>query len=292
MILCLVVLGACSLPRGAALQSEVTAASTNKNADFAVYAVTRESLPTFANWPKWHGYTSWVGRTRGPTSPVIASGDTLDLIIWDNSDNSLLLQPGAKVVDMQGISVGPDGSVFIPYLDKIYVKGLTPDAARKLIQTRLAVIVPSAQVQLNYNPGSSSTVSLVAGVGAPGDYPLPDRNFSILRLISLGGGVPPGMRNPQVKLVRGGKNYQTSLSLLYDDPKLDVILRGGDKVIIEEDDRFFQALGSTGREDIIHFTKQQITALEAMSIVGGINDSRADPKGILILREYASPCPL
>ena len=96
------------------------------------------------------------------------------------------------------------------------------------------------------------------------------------------------MRNPQVKLVRGGKNYQTSLSLLYDDPKLDVILRGGDKVIIEEDDRFFQALGSTGREDIIHFTKQQITALEAMSIVGGINDSRADPKGILILREYAS----
>ena len=288
LVLSLVALSACSLPRGAALQSEVTAAADDAEAPFAVYPVTRDTVSKFANWPHWYGYTTWVGSTRGPSSPVITSGDRLDLIIWDNSENSLLLAPGSKVVDMQGIQVSPEGTVFIPYLDKIYVKGLTPDAARKLIQTRLAVIIPSAQVQLNYDPGASSTVSLVAGVSAPGDYPLPDRNFSILRLISLGGGVPPGMRNPQVKLVRGGKTYRTSLSRLYEDPKFDVILRGGDKIIVEEDDRYFQALGSTGREELVYFTKDSINALEAVSIIGGINDARADPKGVLILREYQS----
>ena len=288
LVLSLIALSACSLPRGAALQSEVTAASDDKDAPFAVYPVTRETVAKFANWPHWYSYTSWAGATRGPASPVISAGDRLDLIIWDNSENSLLLTPGAKVVDMQGIQVAPDGSVFIPYLDKLYVKGKSPDSARELIQERLAEILPSAQVQLNYLPGSSSAVSLVGGVSAPGTYPLPDRNFTVLKLISQGGGVPPAMRNPQIKLVRDGKTYRSSINRLYDDPALDVVLRGGDKVIVEQDDRYFQALGSAGREELIYFSKDAINALEAVSIIGGINDARADPKGILILREYQS----
>jgi len=282
------VLTACSLPRGAALQSEVTKSSDLENAPFAVYAVSRDTIETFSSWPHSHSYSSWIGRTRGPASPVINSGDRLDLVIWDNSENSLLLTQGAKVVDMKGIQVDTDGAVFIPYLDKIYVKGKSPDGARALIQDRLAEILPSAQVQLNYTAGNSSSVSLVGGVAAPGAFPLPDRNFSVLKLIAKGGGVPPAMRNPTVKLVRDGRTYQVFLSHLYEDASLDVVLKGGDKVIVEQDGRYFQALGASGREELVYFTKDHINALEAMSIVGGITDARADPKGILILREYPS----
>jgi polysaccharide export outer membrane protein len=282
------ILTACSLPRGAALQSEVIKSSKQEDAPFAVYAVSRDTVATFASWPHWHGYSSWIGRTRGPASPVINSGDKLDLVIWDSSENSLLLSQGAKVVDMAGIQVGTDGSVFIPYLDKIYVKGKSPEAARTLIQDRLSEILPSAQVQLHYTAGTSSSVSLVGGVGAPGTFPLPDRNFSILTLISMGGGVSPGMRNPTVKLVRDKRTYQVFLSHLYKDASLDIILKGGDKVIVEQDGRYFQALGASGREELVYYTKDTINALEAMSIVGGITDTRADPKGILVLREYPS----
>ena len=286
LVFFMVVLSACSLPRGAALQSEIISAADDEDAPFAVYAVNRTNVADFRSWPRWNGYESWVGRTRGPASPVISAGDRLDLVIWDNSENSLLLTPGAKVVDMKGIQVSPDGSVFIPYLDKIYVKGQSPEAAREQIQNSLTEILPSAQVQLLYTAGASSSVSLVGGVAAPGTFPLPDRNFSVLKLISQGGGVPPTMRNPRVKLVRDGGTYQTSLSQLYADAKFDVVLQGGDKVIVQQDNRFFQALGSTGREELIYFTKDDINALEAVSLVGGIDDNRADPKGVLILREY------
>lgn len=287
-ILSIILLAGCSLPRGAALQSEITNAADTENAPFAVYQVTRDTVADFADWPRWHGYVSWVGSTRGPSSPVIKTGDMLDLVVWDNSQNSLLLTEGAKVVNIEGVTVGADGTVFVPYLDNIYIAGQTPDSARELIQVRLADILPSAQVQLRYTAGNKSTVSLVGGVASPGPVPLPDRNFSVLNLISSGGGVPPSMRNPQVKLIRGGKSYVSSLGRLYDDASLDVVLRGGDKVVVEEDDRFFQALGSTGREELIYFTKDHINALEAVSLVGGINDVRADPKGVLILREYMS----
>lgn len=288
ILICLTILTACSLPRGAALQSEVTKSSNLEDAPFAVYQVSRETVAQFAQWPHWHGYSSWVGSTHGPKSPIINSGDVLDLVIWDNSENSLLLTQGAKVVDMEGIKVGTDGSVFIPYLDKIYLKGKSPDAARALIQDRLSEILPSAQVQLNYTAGNSSSVSLVGGVSAPGLFPLPDRNLSVLKLIALGGGVSAGMRNPTVKLVRDGRTFESFLSHLYNDASLDVVLKGGDKVIVEQDDRYFQALGASGREELVYYTKDSINALEAMSIVGGITDSRADPKGILILREYPS----
>ena len=289
LIFGLVILGpGCSLPRGAALQSEVIAASDAEDAPFAVYTVTRESVKDFATWPRRNGNTSWFGSTRGPASPVIRAGDQLDLVIWDNSDNSLLLPSGSKVVDMEGIQVAPDGTVFIPYLDQIYLIGMSPDAARELIQKRLEDIIPLAQVQLHYTAGSESSVSLVGGVSSPGTFPLPTRNVSILNLISLGGGVPTSMRNPQVKLIREGRTFRTSLSQLYSDASKDVILRGGDKIIVEEDNRYFQALGATGREELIYFSKDDINALEAVSLVGGISDSRADPKGVLILRVYAT----
>ncbi|WP_235439047.1 polysaccharide biosynthesis/export family protein [Candidatus Rhodobacter oscarellae] len=285
LVACVLLVG-CSLPRGAALQSEIVNAAGDDDAPFAVYPVNRDTVETYAGWPRWHGYVGWAGSTRGPASPVIRAGDRLDLVIWDSSQNSLLHIDGTKVVDLAGIIVAPDGSIFMPYLDKLYVAGQGPEDARSQIQDALSEVLPSAQVQIGYTAGASNSVSLVGGVAAPGSFPLPNRNFSVLNLISLGGGVPPGMRNPQVSLVRDGRTNRTSLGKLYDDASLDVVLRGGDKIIVEQDERFFQALGSSGREELIYFSKERINALEAVSLMGGINDSRADPKGVLILREY------
>ncbi len=282
----LLFLAACSLPRGAALQSEVTKAADAEDAPFAVYPVTRTTVDDFQRWPRTVLYHNWLAEPRGLASPVISAGDRIDMVIWDNSENSLLLSEGQKLVEMKNIQVGNGGTVFIPYLDKVHIAGLTPDGARGLIQRKMGEILPSAQVQLVYTAGARSSVSLVGGVSAPGTFPLPDRNVSVLNLISLGGGVSPTMRNPQVKLMRGGKTYRVSLEQLYSDAALDTVLRGGDKVIVEQDDRYFQALGATGEEDLIYFSKDQISALEAVSIVGGITDTRADPKGVLVLRVY------
>ena len=82
------------------------------------------------------------------------------------------------------------------------------------------------------------------------------------------------------------RSYSISADRLLKDPSLDTTLRGGDKVYVEADERYFLSLGVAGREAQIPFNNDSITALDALSQIGGLNDFRADAKGILIMRDY------
>ncbi|MFN7052846.1 MAG: polysaccharide export protein, partial [Gemmobacter sp.] len=95
-------------------------------------------------------------------------------------------------------------------------------------------------------------------------------------------------RNPLVRLIRDDKTYEVSAQRLLADASLNTTLRGRDKILVEEDRRYFTAMGATGAEKIVSFDKESITALEAVSMSGGLSETRANPKGVLILREYAA----
>ena len=125
-----------------------------------------------------------------------------------------------------------------------------------------------------------------SGVGRPGPYPLPDQDFTLLDLLALGGGISANIANPQIRLQRGDRTYGISAGRLQDDTSLNTTLKGGDRIFIEEDDRTFLSLGAAGSEAPHRFPKDNLSALEAMSLIGGIADARANPQGILILRNY------
>ncbi|UWQ18155.1 polysaccharide biosynthesis/export family protein [Jannaschia sp. M317] len=287
VVLGLLSLVACTLPRGAGMQSEVLAESDSDQVGFAVYPVTRALLPTVRQWPLvGEEHLGWISSSQGSRSQLIQPGDTVTITIWDSSDNSLLTTPGSRQVVMDGVRVSPGGTVFVPYVGAVQISGMQPDRARVRVQEALEPIAGSAQVQLALTEGRANSVDLVGGVGAPGSYPMPDRNLSVLSLIALGGGVSNALTNPQIRLKRGGRIYGTSIDRLYEEPQLDTLLRGGDQVIVEEDERYFLSVGAAGAEALHPFTKDVVTALDAVSIIGGINDSRANPKGLLILREY------
>ena len=278
---------ACSLPRGAALQSEVLAGSKSPDADFGVMPVTLENLAALHSWPATgSGGYSWPNASRGGGALTIKPGDTLDVVVWDSQQNSLLTTGAQKTVDIKGLRVSPDGTIFVPYIDKINVSGMTTDQARDEIQTKLKPIVPAAQVQVGVAPGNGNTVDLVSGVANPGRFPLVDRNYTILSLISQGGGIAPGLRNPVVRLQRGGRSYTIPAERLLTDPALNTMLRGGDSVVVQQDERYFVALGATGKEELAYFPKEDVSALDALSLIGGLSDARADLKGVLVLREY------
>lgn len=276
------------LPRGAALQSEILKPSDVVDSDFAVYMVNRDILARVASWPRTGpgGPGRWIRHVRRVNSTLITAGDKINLSIWDSEENSLLTSPEEKEVQMLNLTVSNDGMIFVPYIGDVSVARKTADDARRHIQSQMETIVPAAQVQLAVTAGRGNSVDLVGGVAKPGNFPLDGGHFTVLNLVSMGGGIPATLRNPQVRLMRGNRVYSTSIARLYSDPGLDTVLEGGDKVIIEEDKRFFMALGAAGTESLIYFEKDRVTALEAMSMIGGITDDRADPQGILILREY------
>ncbi len=284
----LVFVAACDLPRGGPQANEIVAGAEDPEATFEVQPVTRDTLPVFAEWPVSSpmALDGWIEGSGGSLSQIIEAGDTIDLTVWDNEERSLLTNGNQKVVELSNLVVSPSGTVFLPYVSEVYIAKMTPDDARAAIQDKMVMIVPSAQVQLNHEPGSRSSIDLISGVRTAGNFPLLTRDMTVLGAIALGGGVDREIVNPQVRLLRDNRQYGISLDRLLKSPELDTRLRGGDKIYVEADERFFLSLGAAGREAQFPFPTDLVTALDAASIIGGVNDARGNPKGVLILRDY------
>lgn len=275
------------------MQAEIVAEGSREERNIQVVEVNRTTLPTLSQWPappQAHmPHSSWPRGGQGSSaSTEIAPGDLLTVTIWDNEENSLLTTPAQKSVQLTDVAVGQDGNVFLPYVGAVKVRGLSPDKARERLQTTLSEALPSAQVLLSVRQGRTNTVDLVGGVAKAGSYPLTDRSLTVLSLISQAGGVNSNLANPIVKLVRGGRVYGISVNRLFEQPSLDLALRGGDKIIVEDDSRKFLALGATGKQSSVPFPQDKVSALDAVTLIGGLSATRADPKGVLILREYAA----
>tara|TARA_R110002124_G_scaffold223457_4_gene388775 strand:- start:1419 stop:2534 length:1116 start_codon:yes stop_codon:yes gene_type:complete len=288
--LCLIVAACARLPAGGPASNDLTSEAKKQKGseEFAVYEVNRALVPVMAKWPETGSAErlSWIGKTQGAGSLTIQADDTLNLQIWDSTDNSLLTSLAQRVVSLDKVLVAANGTIFVPYVGEVRVAGLTPDRARKKLQSELEVIVASVQVQLSLNEGRANSVELVSGVASPGPYPMKGRNFTVRSLIAAGGGISPSFKNPQVRLVRGSKIFGTPVEKLLNNPNYDTQLHGGDQVFIEEDSRYFLSLGATGSEALHLFTRDRMSAMDALAVIGGVNDTRADPKGLLILREY------
>lgn len=281
-------LAGCGLPRGAPSRSEVIKGAATDDAGFALEIVTRERLPLYPAWSGRDRYqqTPWPRGGARPADQRIAAGDRLVLRVWDAEETSLLSGGAAPFADVGTVTVTSSGNVNIPYIDSVPVAGLTVEAARNLLQERLAVISPSAQVQLEYTAGRQNSVEMVGGVASPGTYPLAERNLPLSSMIAAAGGVSTSLSNPQVQITRGSQVLRRSLAFIMEHPEHDPPVQGGDRILISADRRSFKALGAAGKEEVIAFDAETVSALRAISMMGGLADSRADPRGILVLRNY------
>ena len=281
-------LAGCDVPRGAPLRREVLRGSDDPAADFAVYPVTRDFLPVVASWPDVNPLPNqgWIGNQQGSPTRRIARGDLVSVAVWDAEENSLLTGPDDRVVELDRLRVAPDGTIFLPYVGDVRLAGLSEQAARAAIEEQMTAIIPSAQVQLALEEGRANSAEVVSGVARPGRYALEGGDRTVLSLIAEAGGVRDAYDHPLVRLHRDGRVYLTSARRLFEDPRLDTTLRGGDRVVVFEDPRTFLALGAAGRESVVTFTEERLSALDAVALIGGLSDQRADLKGVLVLRRY------
>lgn len=287
-------LAGCAVPRGAPSQREVLAKPDAEGADFALEIVTRERLPLYAHWGPGNGRTrtDWPSGGAVPTDQVLAPGDRLSMRIWDAEESSLITTAESPFADIANVVVTASGNVSLPYMDEVHVGGLTAEQARNRLQQRLTTIIPSAQVQLEVSEGRRNSAQMLGGVVNPGTYPLNERNLPLTSLIAAAGGVDQTLKNPQVQITRGNQVFRRPLSYVLYSPAHDPAIRGGDRVLIESDPRSFKALGAAQREEVIGFDEQNVSALRAISLMGGIADTRADPRGILVLRRYSEQATL
>ncbi len=281
------VLSGCSLPRSGPTKNEIFSGAVQKQGDAFVVSVNDHVTAATAVVAAL-GFSEGLMKAAALGSDTIRPGDTLGLTIWENVDDGLLASASTGGASLEEIQVDGNGFIFVPYAGRIRASGNSPESVRRIITEKLEAQTPDPQVLVRRLPGDGATVSLIGGVSAQGVYPIERPTRTLTAMLAKAGGITLPPEITQIKLIRGAHTGTIWLQDLYTDPRLDVALRAGDRILVEEDSRFFTALGATGAQQKVAFDTQSISAIEALAGVGGLSTRVADPTGIFVFRNEAA----
>ena len=284
LVLIVVALASCGLPRSGPNKKEIFAGSVLKEGD--AYIVTVNSRVTRAtSVTPALGFGSDFRNAGVVGSDTISPGDVLALTVFENvKDDPLLGNTGQRVSVLDQVQVDGSGFIFVPYAGRIKASGQTPDGLRRAITRKLDTQTPDPQVTVQRVAGDGSTVSVSGAVGGQGVFPIERPTRTLSAMLASAGGVAIEPSVAIVRVSRGGKTGQIWLQDLYANPSLDIALRAGDRIVVERDTRAFVAMGATGSQNRVPFETQNLSAIEAIAQVGGLNTSLADPTGVFVFR--------
>ncbi|MGX9357155.1 polysaccharide biosynthesis/export family protein [Roseobacteraceae bacterium S113] len=277
---------ACGLPRLGPTKNQIFAGSVQNEGDAFIVSVNERVTSATAVVPAL-GFTEQFKNASILGSDTIQPGDTLGLRIFENVDDPLLGSATSSSTVLEEVQVDGKGFIFIPYAGRIKAAGNSPEAVRRIITQRLEVQTPDPQVEVRRVAGDGSTVSLVGAVGGQGVYAIERPTRTLAAMLARAGGVTIEPEIAQITVLRGQQRGKIWFEDLYQNPDFDIALRGGDKILVEEDTRAFTVLGYAGTQARVPFESQTLSAVEALAQVGGLSGSEADPTGVFIFRNEA-----
>lgn len=271
----------CTLPRSGPTAGEIMAADAGSGV--AIVPVN-PSIARAARHETALGFGSEMLRAGPVGSDMISAGDRLVVTVWENVDTGLLAGVGQKVTSLDEIQVDGEGKIFVPYVGALRAAGRTPEALRAEITAALRDKTPDPQVEVRRQSGSGAAVAVMGAVDAQGVYPIEPPTRRLSGMIARAGGVTIVPDVAQVKVERGGRTGRVWLQDLYDNPRNDIALRAGDRIIVEQDRRSYTALGAASAQRRVNFTKRDLSVIEALADAGGLDGRAADPTGVFLFR--------
>ena len=279
---------ACGLPRSGPNKREIFAGSVLREGDAFIVTVNSRVTRATSVMPAL-GFSDAFRNAGKVGSDTINPGDVLTLTIFENvKDDPLLGNTGQRVSQLTEMQVDGSGFIFVPYAGKIKAAGQSPDGLRAIITKKLDTQTPDPQVTVQRLAGDGQTVSVSGMVGGQGVFPIERPTRTLSAMIAKAGGVAIEPAVAVVRVTRGNQTGQVWMQDLFENPGLDIALRGGDRIVVERDQRAFTALGATGAQSLVPFESQTLSAIEAIAQVGGLNTSVADPKGVFVFRNEPS----
>ncbi|MBF9051990.1 polysaccharide export protein [Roseobacter sp. HKCCD9010] len=277
------IVASCGLPRSGPTRNEIFAGSVQREGDAFVVEVNQRVIAATAVVPAL-GFSEAFQNAGAVSTEVIRPGDVLDLTIYENVEDGLLAGAGSNAATISEVTVDSSGFIFVPYAGRIRAAGNTPNQLREILTRNLDEQTPDPQVLIRRAAGDGATVSVAGGVGGQGIYPIERPTRTLTGMLSAAGGISVEPDIAQITVVRGAHTGTIWFEDLYSNPQFDIAMRGGDRILVEEDGRSFTSLGATGQQARVPFDSQTISAIEAIATVGGLNTSLADPTGVFVLR--------
>ena len=166
------------------------------------------------------------------SSPVVRVDDILNIVIQtlDPQANSILNQgnlpassgavsggsSSASQAVVSGYLVGKDGSVHMPYIGTVLVKGLTTEEIRDTVAQRIAFYFKDPVVNVRF---ANFKVSVLGEVRNPSTFLIPNEKPTVIDALGLAGDITIYGRRDNVMLIRENEGQKEITRLNLDSSK-------------------------------------------------------------------------
>lgn len=231
--------------------------------------------------------------TSGTNNYLIGPGDIIEVSIWEAPPamlfGSVVLDTSAgpsasRAVTFPEQMVTPDGMITMPFAGRVPVKGRSTQEIESDIGKRLEGKANQAQVLVRVIKNNTSNVTVVGEVSNSLLLPLTPKGERLLDALAAGGGVKQPVNRMAIQLSRANVTATMPLDAVIRDPKQNIPLKPGDVVTALFQPQSFSVLGATGKNEEIPFEAQGISLAQALARSGGLNDARADARGVFVFR--------
>lgn len=231
------------------------------------------------------------------TDTVVTIGDTLDISIWEAPPATLfgsgndaraaagnLGGAGSRATPMPEQTVDNEGRIFLPFAGSMQVAGKTPRQIQEMIVARLAGKAHQPQAIVRQSHIANAVATILGDVASNTRVALTPKGERLLDGLASAGGARQPVGKTTIRLTRDGRVASLPLEAILRDPRQNIRLKPNDVVTALFQPYSFTALGATGRNEEIPFEATGITLSQALGRAAGLQDARADAKGVFIFR--------
>jgi polysaccharide biosynthesis/export protein len=190
----------------------------------------------------------------------------------------------SRMTSLPDQMVSDDGTIVMPFVGRIEVSGKSLSEVEQLMQQRLGGIANKPQVLVRMTRNNSSNVTVVGEVGQSIRMPLTPTRERLLDALAAAGGTRQPINRMTLQVTRGQQVASMPLEAVIRDPLQNIVLQPGDVVTAMFQPLSFTAMGATGKNEEINFEAKGISLAQALARAGGIQDSRANARGVFIFR--------
>lgn len=250
-----------------------------------------QQLSTVAPVP---GFAEVIG-DADPIGTVVDVGDSLEITIWE-APPAVLFGVGAFDTRISSpiqtsrpgtfpeTVIGPSGAITIPFAGQVPAAGRTLRQIEKTIVARLTGKANQPQAIVRIARNATANVSVVGEVNSSGRIPLTPRGERLLDVIAQAGGTKHPVDRMTIQVTRGDTTATMPLQAVVRDARHNIVLKRDDIVTALFQPHSFVVLGAAGKNEEVRFEGVGLSLSQALGRVGGLQDMRADPKGVFLFR--------
>ena len=218
---------------------------------------------------------------------TVAPGDSLRVRIYERYGGNIFPTIQGQSADLGIQRVAENGSIKIPVVGVVRVAGLDLNQIEARIIQELGNKVQEPEVIVEFDSPRTHSVMVSGDVKNPGRISMLEDVRSVVDAINKAGGPivsQTGTANQLQVVVR--RNGQVILTSQFSDllAGSDIAVQKGDEIVVRPNSRIFTVLGAVVRSGNVEMTKHNLTLLEALGQVGGLNDVRANKTGVYVFR--------